>query len=90
METFYQIVTKKDIDGSWVGFFVENPEIYKTYEDAYQATLDLAVKHTQGFFNDHLEVRHDIEDDCEIIQIFNPWINDIEMEYYIHKVTVAQ
>ena len=89
METFYQIVTKKDIDGSWVGFFVENSEIYKTYEDAYQATLELAIKHTQGFFNDHLEIRHDIEDDCEIIQIFNPRINDVEKEYYIQKLTVA-
>lgn len=89
METFYQIVTKQEIDGNWVGFFVENSEIYKTYEDAYQAALDLAIKHTQGFFNDHLEIRHDIEDDCEIIQIFNPQINDVEKEYYIQKVTVA-
>ena len=89
METFYQIVTKQEIDGNWVGFFVENSEIYKTYEDAYQAALELAIKHTQGFFNDHLEIRHDIEDDNEIIQIFNPRINDVEKEYYIQKLTVA-
>ena len=89
MESFYQIVTKQEIDGNWVGFFTENSEIYTTYENAYKAALDLAVKHTQGFFNDHLEIRHDIEDDCEIIQIFNPRINDVEKEYYIQKLTIA-
>ena len=89
MESFYQIITKQEIDGSWIGYFVENSELYKTYEDAYQAALDLALKHIQGFFNDHLEIRHDIEDDCEIIQIFNPRINDVEKEYYIQKLTVT-
>lgn len=89
MESFYQIITKQEIDGTWIGYFVENSELYKTYEDAYQAVLDLALKHNQGFFNDHLEIRHDIEDDCEIIQIFNPRINDVEKEYYIQKLTVA-
>ena len=89
MESFYQIVTKQEIDGNWVGFFTENSEIYTSYEDAYKSALNLALKHTQGFFNDHLEIRHDIEDDCEIIQIFNPQINDVEKEYYIQKLTVA-
>lgn len=89
MKTFYQIVTKQDIDESWVGYFVENSEIYTSYEDAYKSALNLALKHTQGFFNNHLEIRHDIEDDCEIIQIFNPQINDVEKEYYIQKLTVA-
>ena len=90
MDTFYQIITKQEIDGNWVGFFVENSEIYKKYEDAYKTTLDLALKHTRKFFNNHLEIRHDIENDCEIIQIFNPRINDVEKEYYIQKLTVAQ
>lgn len=89
MNTFYQIVTKQDIDGSWVGYFIENSEIYTSYEDAYISALNLALKHTQGFFNDHLEIQHDIEDDCEIIQIFNPRINDVEKEYYIQKLTVT-
>ena len=89
MESFYQIITKQEIDGNRVGFFVENSEIYKKYEDAYKSALNLALKHTQGFFNDHLEIRHDIEDDYEIIQIFNPRINDVEKEYYIQKLTVA-
>ena len=89
MESFYQIVTKQEIDRNWVGFFTENSEIYTTYEDAYKAAIDLAVKHTQEFYNDYLEIRHDIEDDYEIIQIFNPRINDVEKEYYIQKLTVA-
>lgn len=90
MDTFYQIITKQDIDGSWVGFFVENSEIYKSYEKAYESAINLALKETQGFFNDHLEIKHNIKNDCEIIQIFNPRIKDIEMEYYIQKLTVAQ
>lgn len=89
MESFYQIVTKQEIDGNWVGFFTENSEIYTSYEDAYKSALNLALKHTQRFFNDHLKIRHDIEDDCEIIQIFNSRINDVEKEYYIQKLTVT-
>lgn len=89
MDTFYQIVTKQEVDGNWIGFFIENLELYNTYEDAYQKALDLALKHTQGFFKDHLEIRHDIEDNCEIIQIFNPRINDVEKEYYIQKLTIV-
>lgn len=89
MNTFYQIVTKQDIDGSWVGYFVENSEIYTSYEDTYKSALNLALKHTQKLFNEHLEIQHNIEDDCEIIQIFNPRINDVEKEYYIQKLTIA-
>ena len=89
METFYQIVTKQDIDGSWVGFFIENSEIYKSYEDAYKAALDLATKHINKLFNDHLKIQLDIEDEYIIIQISNPQINDVEREYYIQKLTVV-
>ena len=46
MNTFYQIVTKQDIDGSWVGYFIEKSEIYTSYEDAYKSALNLALKHT--------------------------------------------
>lgn len=90
METFYQIVKKEDIDGSWVGFFVENSEIYKTYEDAYQAALDLAIKYINEMFNTHLEIKHHTENEDVILQIFNPRINDVEIEYYIQKLTLAQ
>lgn len=89
METFYQIVTKKDIDGHWVGFFVENSEIYKTEDDACKAIVDLANKHISKRFNDHLEIQFNIEDKDVILQIYNPRIDDIEKEYYVQKLTVA-
>lgn len=44
MQTFYQIVTKSEVDGNWIGDFIENSEIYKTYEDAYQKALELKDK----------------------------------------------
>lgn len=89
MDIFYQIVTKQEVDGNWIGFFIENLELYNTYEDAYQKALDLALKHIQGFFNDHLKIKHHTEDENIIIQIFNPRINDVEKEYHIQKLTVA-
>ena len=90
MESFYQIVTKQEIDGNWVGFLVENSEIYKTEDDAYRAVGDLADKHISKRFNEHLEIQFDIEDEDVILQIYNPRIDDIEKEYYIQKLTVAQ
>ena len=36
MSTFYQIVTREDIDGNWYGFFADHAEIYKTYNEAYK------------------------------------------------------
>lgn len=90
MESFYQIVTKQEIDGNWVGFFVENSEIYKTEDDAYRAVGDLANKHISKRFNEHLEIQFDIEDEDVILQIYNPRIDDVEKEYYIQKLTFAQ
>lgn len=90
MESFYQIVTKQEIDGNWVGFLVENSEIYKTEDDAYKAVADLANKHISKRFNEHLEIQFDIEDEDVILQIYNPRINDVEKEYYVQKVKVAQ
>lgn len=90
MESFYQIVTKQKIDGNWVGFLVENSEIYKTEDDAYKAVADLANKHISKRFNEHLEIQFDIEDEDVILQIYNPRINDVEKEYYVQKVKVAQ
>lgn len=89
METFYQIVTKQEIDGNWVGFFTENSEIYKTEDDAYKAVVDLANKYINKRFNDHLESQYSIEDKDVIVQIFNPRINDVEKEYYIQELTVT-
>lgn len=89
MESFYQIVKKQEIDGNWVGFFTENSELYKTYEDAYQAALDLALKQTQGFYNDHLEIKHHTKNDNIIIKIVNRKSNDIKKEYYIQKLTIV-
>ena len=90
MESFYQIVTKQEIDGNWVGFFVENSEIYKTEDDACKAVVDLANKHISKRFNEHLEIQFDIENKDVILQIYNPRIDDVEKEYYVQKLTLAQ
>ena len=58
MNTFYQIVTKSEVDGNWVGFFIENSDIYKTYEEAYKKAEELAKLKTQGMFNNHLTVQY--------------------------------
>ena len=89
MESFYQIVTKQEIDGNWVGFFTENSEIYKTEDEAYKAVVDLANKHINKRFNEHFEIQYSIEDEDVIVQIYNPRIDDVEIEYYIQKLTVA-
>ena len=88
MNKFYQIVTKQEIDGYWLYFFVENSEIYQTYEEAYQKALDLANEHTNELFNSHLEIKQYTEDNKPIIRIFNPRIDEIEREYHIKELTV--
>ena len=90
MESFYQIVTKQEIDGNWVGFFVENSEIYKTEDDACKAIVKLNNKHISKRFNEHLEIQFDIEDKNVILQIYNPRTDDVEKEYYVQKLTLAQ
>lgn len=52
MNTFYQIVTKSEVAGNWIGFFIENSEIYKTYEEAYKKAEELATLKVSGDFND--------------------------------------
>ena len=89
MQTFYQIVTKSEVNGNWVDDFIENSEIYQNYEDAYQKALDLALKQTQGFYNDHLEIKHHTKNDNIIIKIVNRKSNDIKKEYYIKKLKVV-
>lgn len=57
MNTFYQIVTKSEVDGNWIGFFIENSDIYKTYEEACQKDEELATLKVSGDFNGHLTIR---------------------------------
>lgn len=89
MQTFYQIVTRSEVNGNWFEDFIENSEIYQTYEDAYQKALDLALKQTQGFYNDHLEIKHHTENNNIIIKIVNRKSNDIKKEYHIKKLKVV-
>ena len=63
MNTFYQIVSKTSIDGPWVGFFVENSELYNTYDEAYKEAERLAIAYTQELFNTHYVVQYQKEDD---------------------------
>jgi hypothetical protein len=88
MNKFYQIVTKSEVDGNWVGLFIENSEVYKTYEEAYQKAEELALVHIKKRFNRHLKIDYHIENDKKIIEIFNSVIKDVEKEYYIKELTV--
>lgn len=89
MNTFYQIVTKSEVDGNWIGFFIENSDIYKTYEEAYKKAEELAKLKTQGVFNNHLTVQYRIENNETIIEVFDSRINDSDIEYYIKKLVVV-
>lgn len=89
MNTFYQIVTKSDIDGNWIGFFTESSEIYKTHEEAYKRAEELATLKVSGDFNDHLTIQQYFINDEPVIEVFNSRINDAEIEYHIKKLTVV-
>lgn len=89
MNTFYQIVTKSEVDGNWIGFFIENSDIYKTYEEACQKAEELATLKVSGDFNGHLTIRQYFINDEPVIEVFNSRINDAEIEYYIKKLTVV-
>lgn len=88
MNTFYQIVYKTDIDGAWVGFFVENSELYNTYDEAYKEAERLANSKVQKSFNKNLTIQYREENDENIIEIFNLRHKDVEKEYHIKKLTV--
>lgn len=89
MNTFYQIVTKSEVDGNWIGFFTENSEIYKTYEEAYKKAEELATLKVSDDFNDHLTIQQYFINDEPVIEVFNSKINDSEIEYHIKKLTVV-
>ena len=76
------------MDGNWVGLFIENSEVYKTYEEAYQKAGELALAHIKKRFNKYLKIDYHIENDKKIIEIFNSVIKDVEKEYYIKELTV--
>ena len=88
MNNFYQIVCKTDIDGAWVGFFVENSEIYNTYDEAYKEAEKLANSEVQRPFNTNLTIQYREKNDEKIIEVFNLRHKDVEKEYYIKKLTV--
>lgn len=87
MSTFYQIVKRQDCDGTWLGFFTDDSEIYSSYDEAYKKAEELAIAKTQN--HQHLHVQHRTEKGEQIIEIFNEWLHDIELEYYIKELTLA-
>lgn len=90
MKSFYQIVTKQEVDGAWAGFLTENSEIYKTREKAYEKAEELARLKTKGEFNNHLTVQHCFIDNTKVIEVFNNRIKDTEIEYHIKELTVTE
>lgn len=90
MKSFYQIVTKQEVDGAWVGFLKENSEIYTTRENAYKKAEELARLKTKVEFNNHLTVQHCFIDNKKVIEVFNNRIKDTEIEYHIKELTVTE
>ena len=89
MSTFYQIVTREDLDGNLYGFFADHAEIYKTYDEAYKKAEELAIAKTQEPFKDYLHVQYRTEKGKTIIELFSDAIDDIVTEYYIKELTLA-
>ena len=89
MSTFYQIVTREDLDGNWYGFFAEHAKIYKTYVEAYKKAEELAIAKTQEPFKNYLHVQYRTEKGQIIIELFSDAIDDIVTEYYIKELTLA-